>query len=53
MPEMDGYEFVEIIKHPNTLIFHHFVTAISDEPFINKTYELGAVDFLFKPLVIK
>jgi signal transduction histidine kinase len=56
MPEMDGYEFVEIIKqHPNTSnIPTIFVTAISDEPkFINKAYELGAVDFLFKPLVIE
>lgn len=54
MPEMDGYEFVEIIKqHPNTSnIPTIFVTAISDEPqYINKAYELGAVDFLFKPLV--
>ncbi|MBU0940738.1 MAG: hybrid sensor histidine kinase/response regulator [Bacteroidetes bacterium] len=54
MPEMDGYEFVEIIKqHPNTSnIPTIFVTAISDEPkHINKAYELGAVDFLFKPLV--
>lgn len=54
MPEMDGYEFVEIIKqHPNTSnIPTIFVTAISDEPkHINKAYELGAIDFLFKPLV--
>jgi signal transduction histidine kinase len=54
MPEMDGYEFVEIIKqHPNTSnIPTIFVTAISDEPkHINKAYELGAIDFLFKPLI--
>jgi signal transduction histidine kinase len=54
MPEMDGYEFVEIIKqHPNTAnIPTIFVTAISDEPkHINKAYDLGAIDFLFKPLI--
>jgi len=54
MPEMDGYEFVEIIKqHPSTSnIPTIFVTAISDEPkHINKAYELGAIDFLFKPLI--
>lgn len=54
MPEMDGYEFVEITKqHPNTAnIPTIFVTAISDEAkYINKAYELGAIDFLFKPLV--
>lgn len=54
MPEMDGYEFVEIIKqHPNTSnIPTIFVTAISEEPkHINKAFDLGAIDFLFKPLV--
>lgn len=54
MPEMDGYEFVEITKqHPNTAnIPTIFVTAISDEAkYVNKAYELGAIDFLFKPLV--
>ena len=54
MPEMDGYEFVEIIKeHPDTAnIPTIFVTAISDEPkYINKAYDLGAIDFLFKPLI--
>ena len=54
MPEMDGYEFVEITKqHPATAnIPTIFVTAISDEAqYINKAYDLGAIDFLFKPLV--
>ncbi len=54
MPEMDGYEFVEITKqHPKTAnIPTIFVTAISDEAkYINKAYDLGAIDFLFKPLV--
>lgn len=54
MPEMDGYEFVEITKqHPNTAnIPTIFVTAISDEAkYINKAFDLGAIDFLFKPLV--
>ena len=54
MPEMDGYEFVEIIKqHPDTAnIPTIFVTAISDEAkYISKAYDLGAIDFLFKPLV--
>lgn len=53
MPEMDGYEFVEITKqHPSTAsIPTLFVTAISNEDkYINKAYELGAIDFLFKPL---
>lgn len=53
MPDMDGYEFVEILKsHPATSsIPTIFVTAISNEPkYLNKAYDLGAIDFLFKPL---
>jgi two-component system sensor histidine kinase/response regulator len=56
MPEMDGYEFVEIVKnHPDTAFIPTiFVTAISDEPKnLNKAYDLGAIDFLFKPLIIE
>lgn len=54
MPDMDGFEFVEIIKkHPDTShIPTIFVTAISnDTRFINQAYDLGAIDFLFKPLI--
>lgn len=54
MPEMDGYEFVQIVKsHPATAFIPTiFVTAISDDPkFMNKAYDLGAIDFLFKPLI--
>ncbi|UQD56944.1 ATP-binding protein [Flavobacterium sp. K5-23] len=54
MPDMDGYEFVEIVKnHPDTkFIPTIFVTAISDEPkYLSKAYDLGAIDFLFKPLI--
>ena len=56
MPEMDGYEFVEIVKsHPATnSIPTIFVTAISnDAEYMNKAYDLGAIDFLFKPLNIE
>jgi len=53
MPEMDGYEFVEIIKsHPDTAFIPTiFVTAISNEQkYLAKAYDLGAIDFLSKPL---
>ncbi|ESU28998.1 Bacteriophytochrome [Flavobacterium limnosediminis JC2902] len=56
MPEMDGYEFVEIVKsHPATAnIPTIFVTAISnDQSYITKAYDLGAIDFLFKPLNVE
>jgi response regulator RpfG family c-di-GMP phosphodiesterase len=53
MPDMDGYEFVEIIKsHPDTVFIPTiFVTAISNEQkYLSKAYDLGAIDFLSKPL---
>lgn len=53
MPEMNGFEMVEIIrlnknqKHIPVI----FVTAINkDEKYVYKGYEEGAVDYLFKPL---
>jgi two-component system sensor histidine kinase/response regulator len=53
MPDIDGYEFVKIIKsHPDTVsIPTIFVTAISNEQkYLSKAYDLGAIDFLSKPL---
>jgi CheY-like chemotaxis protein len=52
MPEMDGYEVANLIKHSRA---HRdipiiFLTAIhKDAKNILKGYECGAVDFLFKP----
>lgn len=52
MPEMDGYELVELL-HSNYTTQHLpviFVSAIySDEYHYLKGYETGAVDFLAKP----
>lgn len=53
MPEMDGFELVEILKsNPRTQeIVVIFVTAISKESkYALKGLEVGAVDYLFKPL---
>ena len=53
MPGMDGFETVSLMrKHQRT---RHtpvvFVTAISFERrFVNQGYEVGAVDYMFKPL---
>jgi response regulator RpfG family c-di-GMP phosphodiesterase len=43
MPDMDGYEFVEIIKsHPDTVFIPLFFTAISNEQkYLSKAYDLG------------
>ena len=53
MPEMDGFELVEILKaNPRTQeIVVIFVTAISKESkYAVKGLSVGAVDYLFKPL---
>jgi PAS domain S-box-containing protein len=53
MPEMDGFEFVEMLKsNPRTKdILVIFVTAISKETkYAVKGLAVGAVDYLYKPL---
>ncbi len=53
MPEMDGFELVEILKsNPRTKdILIIFVTAISMETkYAVKGLNAGAVDYLYKPL---
>jgi PAS domain S-box-containing protein len=53
MPEMDGFEFVEMLKsNPRTKdILVIFVTAISKETkYAVKGLGTGAVDYLYKPL---
>lgn len=54
MPEMDGYELVELLRgNPSTTSLPIiFVSAIfSDEYHHRKGYDTGAVDFLSKPFV--
>jgi signal transduction histidine kinase len=54
MPEMDGYELVELLRgNPSTATLPIiFVSAIySDEYHHRKGYDSGAVDFLSKPFV--
>lgn len=53
MPEMDGFELVEMLKaNPKTKdIMVIFVTAISkDTRYAVKGFSAGAVDYLYKPL---
>lgn len=53
MPEMDGFETAELIRgrEESRDIPIIFVTAISKEQqYVFKGYEVGAVDYLFKPL---
>lgn len=54
MPDMDGYETVELIQNdPNITYFPViFVSAIhKDEFYIIKGIETGAVDFISKPII--
>jgi signal transduction histidine kinase/DNA-binding response OmpR family regulator len=54
MPEMDGYELVELLRgNPDTASLPViFVSAIfSDEYHHRKGYEAGAVDFMSKPFI--
>jgi signal transduction histidine kinase/CheY-like chemotaxis protein len=53
MPEMDGYELVELLRGNQSTesLPVIFVSAIySDEYYHRKAYDAGAVDFLQKPL---
>lgn len=53
MPTLDGFETAQLIRqnyptHSNTPII--FVTAINtDDQYIYRGYEVGAVDYIFKP----
>src|SRR5580704_6261292 len=53
MPDMDGFETAELIRRrPNsrdTPIL--FLTGYKNEEHLFRGYDLGAVDFLFKPVV--
>jgi two-component system cell cycle response regulator len=53
MPEMDGFEVAELMrgKEKTRNIPIIFVTAINkEEKYVFKGYEMGAVDYLFKPI---
>ncbi len=53
MPEMDGFETAELIRNrprsSQTPIL--FLTGYKNEDHLFRGYDLGAVDFLFKPIV--
>ncbi|HYP07230.1 MAG TPA: response regulator, partial [Bryobacteraceae bacterium] len=53
MPEMDGFETAELIRQRKR--FRHtpilFLTGYRNDDHLFRGYDLGAVDFLFKPIV--
>jgi len=53
MPEMDGFEVAELMrkKEKTRQIPIIFITAINkEEKYVFKGYEMGGVDYLFKPI---
>jgi two-component system, cell cycle response regulator len=53
MPEMDGFEVAELMrkKEKTRHIPIIFITAINkEEKYVFKGYEMGGVDYLFKPI---
>ena len=53
MPEMDGFETAELIRarKPSRQTPILFLTAYRSDEQLFRGYDLGAVDFLFKPIV--
>ena len=53
MPDMDGFETAELIRQRKR--FRHtpilFLTGYRNDEHLFRGYDLGAVDFLFKPIV--
>src|SRR3984885_11775265 len=53
MPEMDGFQTAELIRsrrrsRPTPILF---LTAYKSDEHLFRGYDMGAVDFLFKPIV--
>jgi len=55
MPEMNGYEAAQKLKGDDKLktIPFIFLTSRDDEESIKKGFDLGAVDYIPKPIVIQ
>src|ERR1700734_60591 len=53
MPEMDGFQTAELIRARKRSLHTPilFLTAYKSEEHLFRGYDLGAVDFLFKPIV--
>lgn len=55
MPRVSGYQFLEQLKQNDETkdIPVIIVSAVTDAPNIQKTFDMGAVDFIEKPVDIK
>jgi CheY-like chemotaxis protein len=52
MPEVDGFDLFERIKKINPALKAIFITAKSSEEDRKKAFDMGALDFLVKPVNI-
>ncbi|NUM34938.1 MAG: response regulator [Candidatus Brocadiae bacterium] len=50
MPDMDGYEVLEILKESKPDIIFYFISSESNDTIIQKAKSLGATGVLEKPL---
>jgi len=53
MPDMNGYEFYEELRHYAADVPVIFITAYSDVDHVEKAFELGASDYIKKPFELK
>jgi CheY-like chemotaxis protein len=55
MPRISGYQFLDQLKKNNDTrnIPVIIVSAVTDAPNIQKTFDLGAIDYIEKPVDIK
>lgn len=55
MPKISGYQFLDQLKHNEATrdIPVIIVSAVTDAPNIQKTFDLGATDYIEKPVDIK
>ena len=53
MPDMDGFETAALIRHAkqNSHTPIIFITAYTDDEYTAQGYSLGAVDFIFSPVI--
>lgn len=53
MPEMDGIEFLKLIKKINPLIEVIMLTAYGDMKYVEEALKTGALEYIIKPIDIK
>ncbi len=50
MPEMDGYEVLQILKEIDTNVFFYFISAEKTDRIVEKAKKFGAQGVIMKPI---